>query len=614
MKFMKLGSKPDLFQSDEDNIRYVATDLATDLVVTVGDVKFHLHKFPLLSKSARLQRLIASTSEDNSDDIHISDIPGGAAAFEICAKFCYGMSVTLNAYNVVVARCAAEYLEMSENMEKGNLIYKIQVFLNTSIFRSWKDSIIVLQTTKALLAWCEELKIVGQCLDSISSKACMDTSMIEWSYSYNRKKIPSENGNESHRSGVLKPQSVPEDWWVEDLCVLHLNSFIRVITAIKARGVCSGYVIGEALQAYCLRQLPCFSRGSIQGGDPVKNRALLETIICLLPTDKIYVQCSFLLLLLKAAVSTECSEMIRNELIRRIGSQLHEATVPDILIETLNNEPARYDIDIVIKLVDEFLNQELSPRNTPHLEIEYLEIRSPVFVSDASKGMVAKLIDGYLTESARDPNLPLIKFVELAEKVSMFPRPSHDGIYRAIDMFLKEHPEISKSDKKRICRLMDCKKLSVDACTHAVQNERLPVRVVVQVLFFEQIRAATLTSSLGGTTSDLHKSIHGLVPESHGSSRSGTTNTEEEWDAVPTAEEIKALKSEIQTLKLASEKNNTPKVGAAKMKSMAMSRRMFSKIWSSKDGSGENSSSDTSESHASTSADEPKTRNRHSMS
>ena len=28
---------------------------------------------------------------------------------------------------------------------------------------------------------------------------------------------------------------------------------------------------------------------------------------------------------------------------------------------------------------------------------------------------------------------------------------------------------------------MDCKKLSMDACMHAAQNERLPLRVVVQV-------------------------------------------------------------------------------------------------------------------------------------
>lgn len=35
---------------------------------------------------------------------------------------------------------------------------------------------------------------------------------------------------------------------------------------------------------------------------------------------------------------------------------------------------------------------------------------------------------------------------------------------------------------------MDLQKLSMDACTHAAQNERLPLRVVVQVILSEQIK------------------------------------------------------------------------------------------------------------------------------
>nr|XP_027187461.1 BTB/POZ domain-containing protein NPY5-like isoform X2 [Cicer arietinum] len=167
---------------------YVATELTSDIVINVGDVKFYLHKFPLLSKSLRLQ-LVSNTSEEN-DEVHIHDIPGGPVAFEICAKFCYGMVVTLNAYNVVAAHCAVEYLEMYETVEKGNLFFKIEVFLNSNIFRSWKDSIIVLQTTKSLLPLSDELKVVSHCIESIATKASMDTSRVEWSYTYNRKKTP----------------------------------------------------------------------------------------------------------------------------------------------------------------------------------------------------------------------------------------------------------------------------------------------------------------------------------------------------------------------------------------------------------------------------------------
>ncbi|PIA33194.1 hypothetical protein AQUCO_04200147v1 [Aquilegia coerulea] len=437
MKFMKLGSKPDSFQTDGNNVRYVASELATDITINVGDVKFYLHKFPLLSKSARLQKLVAAANDEIDDEVYIPDIPGGPAAFEICAKFCYGMTVTLNAYNVVAARCAAEYLEMQESVEKGNIIYKIEVFLNSSIFCSWKDSIIVLQTTKSLQPWCEELKVVSRCIDSIASKASMDTSKVEWSYTYNRKKLPSENKTDPQWNGVRKQQIVPKDWWVEDLCELEIDFYKRVIMSIKTKGRVSGDIVGEALKAYALRRIPGFSRGVIQSCDVAKCRSLVESMIWLLPIEKGSISCSFLLKLLKAAMLLDSGEMGRRELVKRIGRELDEASVTDLLIPAPAGETMMYDVDVVLSIVEEFVMQEQNLEIEPPPTEEMQEITSIGFISDTSKLTVAKLVDGYLAEIARDPNLPLSKFIDLAEMVSGFSRPVHDGLYRAIDMFLK---------------------------------------------------------------------------------------------------------------------------------------------------------------------------------
>ena len=159
---------------------------------------------------------------------------------------------------------------------------------------------------------------------------------------------------------------------------------------------------------------------------------------------------------------------------------------------------------------------------------------------------------------------------------------------------------------------------------HAVQNERLPLRVVVQVLFFEQVRQAT--SSAGSSTPDLPGSIRALLPGgSHGSSRSTTTNTEEDWDAVPTAEDIKTLKGEFTALRLGGSnrnandnaKNDAENAAANKMKGLVMSK-IFSRLWSGKERNGEISSTDTSESPGSASAEEtkstPSRSRRHSVS
>ncbi|CAL9767076.1 unnamed protein product [Musa acuminata subsp. burmannicoides] len=631
MKYMKLGSKPDAFQADGNNIRFVATELATDIVINVGDVKFYLHKFPLLSKSPRLQKLVAATNEENSDEIGIPDIPGGPAAFEICAKFCYGMIVTLNAYNVVAARCAAEYLEMHETIEKGNLIYKIDVFLNSSILRAWKDSIIVLQTTKSLLPWAEDLKVVSNCIDSIASKASIDPSDVEWSYTYNRRKLPSENGLDSHWNGVRKQQSVPKDWWVEDLCDLEVDLYKRVIVAIKTEGKMSDVVIGEALKAYAYRRLPGFSKGTVTcGSDSMKTRTVLETIVWLLPTELGSVSCSFLLKMLRAASILECGEIYKKELIKRIGCQLHEAPVSDLLIPAAAGETV-YDVDLVSSVVQEFVMQESgTTQSSPEASEELVEIVSPIFVSAGSKVLVAKLVDEYLAEIAKDPNLPLLKFIELAGLVSAASRPVHDGLYCAIDTYLKEHPDLTKSEKKKICALMDCKKLSADACIHAVQNERLPLRVVVQVLFFEQMRAA---GAMAGGATELPGNIRAAFLRenggSYGSSRSAiTTNTEDEWDGVPTtAGNLNSLKS----VNLSSRGGGSQRSSGSgdvnkhgddkandKVKGIPMSKKILNKLWSSKGQGSENSSSDMSESPDSSNQEEAKSthsRNtRHSVS
>lgn len=622
MKHMKLGSKPDLFQTEGGNIRFVATELATDIVISIGDVKFCLHKFPLLSKSSCLQRLVASSNVEGNEELDISDIPGGPSAFEICAKFCYGMIVTLNAYNVLAARCAAEYLEMFETIDKGNLIYKIDVFLTSSIFRAWKDSIIVLQSTKSLLPWSENLKVINHCIDSIASKALIDPSEVEWSYTYNRKKLPSENGHDSHWNGVRKQLIVPKDWWVEDLCDLEMDLYKRVIMMIKAKGRTSPIVIGEALRAYAYRRLLGSLEDAVSNGvDCTKRRAVLETIIFLLPTEKGSVSCGFLLKLLKAACLLEAGESCHDILIKRIGTQLDGASVSDLLIPANTSENTLYNVNLIIAIVEEFVSRQSDTGKMKFQDDdEIVEVENLTPVSSTSNLAVANLIDGYLAEIAKDTNLPLSKFIAIAEMVPPASRKNHDGLYRAIDMYLKEHPSLSKSEKKALCRLMDCKKLSQDACLHAVQNERLPLRVVVQVLFFEQIRASA-ASGRTDAAAELTSAVHSLLPRengnSYGSSRSAaTTTTEEDGTGVPTSSDINSFRS----LRLANNSGGSERSSgssdinnkscddksSSKSKGSLMPKKILSKLWSGKTNASENSSSDTSESPGSLNPEEVK--------
>lgn len=395
-------------------------------------------QFPLLSKSNHLQKLVSKANEDDSSEIYLSDFPGGAKAFAICAKFCYGITVTLNPYNVVAVRCSAEYLEMTEDVDRGNLIFKIEVFLSSGVFRSWKDSIIVLQTTTKLLPWSEDLKVVGRCIDSIASKTSVDPSSINWSYTYNRKlalpdKIVIENTMKFHE----KLDSVPKDWWIEDICELEIDLYRRVMIAVKSKGRMDANVIGEALKTYAIRWLPDSLDALVSEVHQRRNKSLVETIICLLPSDKgIGCSCSFLLKLLKVGILVGAEDSSREDLVKRISLKLDEASVNDIMIPARTPQTTIYDVELVHCLVHRFLMHDKFGQDFGIVEKD--EKHNDDFVlGHGSLLSVGKLIDRYLAEIAGDPNLTLSSFVDLSQSIPPAARPIHDGLYWAIDIYLK---------------------------------------------------------------------------------------------------------------------------------------------------------------------------------
>ena len=138
------------------------------------DVGFILHmspvgccKFPLLAKWGCLNKLIVAAHEAGSEEVFIHGFPGGVGCFELCAKYCYGITITLSPHNVGEVRCGAEYLQMTETTEKSNLIFKLEVFLNSSILRGWKDAIICLRSSNIHMPWAEDLKVLSLQLISV---------------------------------------------------------------------------------------------------------------------------------------------------------------------------------------------------------------------------------------------------------------------------------------------------------------------------------------------------------------------------------------------------------------------------------------------------------------
>ncbi|KAG7532392.1 NPH3 domain [Arabidopsis thaliana x Arabidopsis arenosa] len=474
MKFMKIGTKPDTFYTQEAS-RILITDTPNDLVIRINNTTYHLHRSSLVPKCGLLQRLCTDSEESDTVTIELNDIPGGADAFELCAKFCYGITINLSAHNLVNVLCASKFLRMSDSVEKGNLLTKLEAFFHSCVLQGWKDSIVTLQSTAKLPEWCENLGIIRKCVDSIVEKILTPIAEVSWSHTYTR-------------PGYAKRQhhSVPRDWWTEDISDLDLDLFRCVITAARSTFTLQPQLIGEALHVYTCRWLPYLKSKSHSGFSVIENEAALErhrrlvnTVVNMIPADKGSVSEGFLLRLVSIASFVGASLTTKTELIRKAGLQLEEATLEDLLLPSHSSSHRhRYDTDLVATVLESFLmlwRRQSSVHHSSNNSQLLHSIRK-----------VAKLIDSYLQAVALDVHMSFSKFVSLAEAVPDIARESHDRLYKAINIYLKVHPEISKEEKKQLCRSLDCQKLSAEVRSHAVKNERMPLRTVVQALFFDQ--------------------------------------------------------------------------------------------------------------------------------
>ncbi|GAB2282538.1 hypothetical protein Dimus_017079 [Dionaea muscipula] len=546
---------------------FCTTGLPSNIVIEVDDMAFHLHKFPLMSKSKKLHDLIteqeanaaaatvqpisqstvkqradarlAEEEEEEGDggggggggdaeiepeehfQILLPNFPGGSETFEIAAKFCYGVKIELTAANVAPLRCAGEVLEMTEEYSENNLISKTERFLSQSVFRNLKDSIKALKSCEELMPLAETLGIVQRCMDAVSSKAALvDPALFGWPVNdlagEPRRKTTSTKARGGGGNGDAEP-------WYEELSHLGLNFFRRLIFMMRDQEL-SPDVIESCLMHYAKKRFPGITRcnrkpsSSSSSASEVEQRELLETIIANLPskrTSRTPTAARSLFGLLRTAKILSASEACKSTLERKIGAQLEQATLDDLLIPSYSylNETL-YDVDCVQRILGHFLDSYHDRPGDGDGGSNIGNTRSP------SVMLVGKLIDGYLSEIASDANLKPDRFCDLAVSLPEQARLFDDGLYRAVDLYLKAHPWVSEAEREKICGVMDCQKLTLEACTHAAQNERLPLRAVVQVLFFEQLQ---LRHAIAGTllTSDAVAPVESGRPSARGGEQEG---------------------------------------------------------------------------------------------
>ncbi|CAN1237029.1 Root phototropism protein 3 [Linum grandiflorum] len=293
------------------------------------------------------------------------------------------------------------------------------------------------------------------------------------------------------------PPSAVESCWFDDACILDMDYFVKTITGIKSKGVRPD-LIGSIIAHYASKWLPELSPSSDAAPDNttssvtnfeesvtsslMKKRFFVETLVGILPGERDSVPCNFLLRLLRTANAVGAEPGCVAELEARVAWQLDGASLKELMIPNCSfSGTTVLDVELVTRLVKMFVTTRAGAE---------------------AAAKVGKLVDGYLAEVAADSKLGMLEFVSLAASIPHHARSSDDGLYRAIDTYLKAHPGVSKQERKSLCRLIDSRKLSPEASYHASHNERLPVRVVIQVLFAEQTKLTRQLDWSGSSFND----------------------------------------------------------------------------------------------------------------
>ncbi|KAE9613060.1 putative SKP1/BTB/POZ domain, NPH3 domain-containing protein [Lupinus albus] len=437
-------------------------EIPSDINVQLGEATFSLHKFPLVSKCGYIRKVVSESSDAGVSFIQLSDVPGGAEAFELAAKFCYGINFEINVENIAMLRYVAEYLEMTEDYSVGNLVGRADSYMNEVALKTIAGAVSILHMSENFLPIAERTKVVSRCIDAIA--------YIAWKESQFCTSARSDSGSEEVMSSAASHQRPVVEWWAEDLTVLRIDIFQRVLIAMMARGL-KHYAIGTILMLYAqksLRGLDIFGKGrkKIELQQEHEKRVVLETLVSLLPREKNAMSVSFLSTLLRASIYVETTVACKLDLEKRIAMQLGHAVLDDLLIPSYSyTGDTLFDVDTVQRIVTNYLESEMRNHAVYSADDEYF---SPP-QSDVDR--VGQLIEKYLAEIATDRNLPVPKFIKMAELIPEQSRPTDDGMYRSIDIYLKAHPALSDMERKKVCSVMDCQKLSREACAHAAQND-----------------------------------------------------------------------------------------------------------------------------------------------
>ncbi|XP_026460595.1 root phototropism protein 3-like isoform X2 [Papaver somniferum] len=408
---------------------FIQTNVTSDLIINVEENIFHLHKVPMVSKSVYINKLVFEGRNDGGRNsvlsINIENLP---------------------------------------DFEQGNLISKTETFFSFIIFSSWKHTIQILKSCETIPSLPKDLKLEKRCTESLAWKASLETKSIY--------KVENMHNSDTTRCKENMPGGCDsmdtETWWFEDVSVLRVDHFVGLINAVKRKNM-RFKLVGSCIEYWALKRLPSMAKHGFGLKEKDVQRVTIRSLIEILPVEENSVSCSFLLHLLKVGLILDIDPELTRQVESRLVLMLEKCCTEDLTVRNYSDNQGIYDVDIVVKVVKAYETHYTSNST------------SRIYV-------VASLVDEYLMSVvAKDDQLSVKTFLSLVEALPKNARVYDDKLYTAMDMYLKSHPTLTEEERSGICKFLQYDKLSKEAKNHAMNNDRLPLKVTIKFLLLEQL-------------------------------------------------------------------------------------------------------------------------------
>ncbi|CAN6997391.1 unnamed protein product, partial [Brassica oleracea var. botrytis] len=411
--------------------------LLCDLQINLNqDFTFFVNKGLISEYSGFLKKMIKQNNNKNNIII-LEDFPGGSNGFDLVSRFCYtnGGGISINVSNVSILYCSSVFLEMTENLCSSNLSLQTVKFLEGMFYWSWNDIVSCLKSREHVFLHADSYGLVDKLVFGVN----FEIFFLQTS----------------------------NEWWFDDLSSLGPKIVEKLVKNLGAYDQNNDSLV---LTRFLLHYLK--TKVHYKSNNKLEYAGLADTAVQgVIFIAKTAFCCRKLLWILRVLSGFSISKESRNGLERVIGEMLDHATLDDLLIPTREKrEKGVYDVDLVIRLLKVFV----SSCNTEGDE-------------DLKFRRMGKLTDKYLREISPDQNLEVSKFLEVAESLPGSARDWFDGLFRAIDIYLESHPNLSSEDRTKLCRCLNYKKLTLEICKQLAKNLKIPPSIAVQALKSQQL-------------------------------------------------------------------------------------------------------------------------------